>query len=107
MIKHFYSFLIEHETLILELDNLELSIKEKEHLVSIAESSIHYVVIDTVLSELPEKEKKTFLTNLKAADHEKIWKHLYKATEDIEEKIINAVNVLKKDLIKEVGTLKS
>ncbi len=106
MIKHFYSYLIEHDTLIIELDNLELSKKEKEHLISIAESSIHYVVIDTVLTELPQKEKKTFLDNLKSADHEKIWKHLFKKTDDIEEKIIKAVNNLKKQLKEDMDGLK-
>lgn len=106
MIKHFYSYLIEQETIEIELENLDLSKEEKKHLVSIAESSIHYTVIDTILSELPEKEKKKFLENIKSKNHEKIWKHLFEKTEGIEAKIIKAANGLLKDLLKDVSEAK-
>lgn len=98
MIKHFYSFLVENETVKLELDSLDISKEEKEHLVSLVESTVHFTVIDTVLSELPEKDKKIFLQNLRSKNHDNIWKHLHKKTEQIEKKIIKAVGELTKDL---------
>lgn len=100
MIKHFYSFLVEHETVELELNNLDISKKEKEHLVAIVESSMHITVVDTVLSELSEKDKKIFLQNLKSKNHDNVWKHLHEKTEKIEKKIVKAIGELTKELRK-------
>ncbi len=60
MSKHFYSHLVQVESLIVGLDQMELSDKEKLHLAQLVDSHIHNVVLDTILSELSEEDKKNF-----------------------------------------------
>jgi hypothetical protein len=108
--KHFYSHLITLDSLHMELSTLQLDPKEKEELVSIAEVNVHHVVLDSVLSELSEPEKKQFLLHLTKEKHEDIWKLLKEKNINIEEKIKNIVenmleslnndikNVLKKNV---------
>ena len=64
MVKHFYSFIIETESLFLEIDSLEISTEEKQHLKSLADSHIHHSILDTILSELMPHDKKLFLEHL-------------------------------------------
>ncbi len=106
MSKYFYSHLIDIESIYLSLYILDLNEKEKQKLMLIVESSIHHVVIDTVLSELSEEDKKNFLAHLASDKHDEIWKLLQKKTKNIEEKIKQAVYELKRELHKDIRDLK-
>ena len=64
--KHFYSHLVEINEIYLSLSGMDLSEDERGHLLSLAETNIHATVINTVLSELSEEDKKIFLKNLVA-----------------------------------------
>jgi len=101
--KHFYSHLIEIDSLIVEISNLEIEDHEKKHLINLAESSIYHAVLDSILSELKEEDKKIFLEHLASDNHEKIWKHLNQKIENIEEKIKSAAETLKKELRDDVN----
>lgn len=107
MVKHFYSLIVETETLFLEINSLEISDSEKNHLKSLAESHIHSTVIDTVLSSLPADDKKTFIEHLNTKDHERIWKFLHSKIEDAEEKIKIAAEVIKRDLLNDIKEAKN
>ncbi|OGE37201.1 hypothetical protein A3B45_05275 [Candidatus Daviesbacteria bacterium RIFCSPLOWO2_01_FULL_39_12] len=104
--KYFYSHLIEIESLIIELDKLDLSLEEKSHLSSLVDSSLHHTILDVVLSQLSEKDKKVFLNHLQKNEHDKIWQFLSSKVDKIEEKIINAAEELKKQLHKDIKDAK-
>lgn len=99
---HFYSRIIEIDSLIVELDKLDLSTDEKIHLASLIDSNLHQTILDAVLSELSDKDKEIFLTHLSKNDHDKIWQHLNEKVESIEEKIKKAAESLKQDLHKDI-----
>lgn len=100
--QHFYSHLIDTSVLSLELGDMDLTHEERIHLVTLVNSQLHHVILDTVLSELSEHDKKIFLHLLLVDDHDKIWEHLNKKIDNIEEKIKKAVEDLKKELHKDI-----
>lgn len=102
MSKYFYSHLIETSTLSLELAEMDLTREERIHLISLVESQLHHTVLDAVLSELSEEDKKVFLKHLTLDDHDKIWGLLTSKVENIEEKIKKAAENLKKELHKDI-----
>ncbi len=104
--KQFYEPLVETSEMSLEIAELNLSPDERVHLVSLIEANIHSSVVETVLSNLPEREKKVFLKNLIADNHEATWRHLRENVSDIENKIILAISELKKELIRDMKKAK-
>lgn len=100
--KHFYTHLIEISDITIELANMDLTPEERVHLLSLIDANIHSAVVNTVLSELPEEEKKEFLQNLTTNDHLAIWIHLRENIKNADAKIILAVNNLKKELLKDL-----
>lgn len=106
MKKHFYSHLVEIESLIVELHRLDLSDEEKKQLTLIAESNLHHAILDVILSELSGEDKKIFLTHLSCGDHDKVWKHLKEKVENIEDKIKKAAEQLKSELHKDIKEVK-
>jgi len=105
-IKHFYSHLIQVNDITLDLGELEMSQEERLHLLSLLNANIHSTVINTVLSQLNEKEKKVFLANLLLNDHEKTLKHIRENSKDFEEKISDAVYKLIKEMQEDIKNVK-
>ena len=103
---YFYTHLVETSSITVELADMDLSKKERLHLLSLVNSNVHNTVLDTVLSNLSEEDKKIFLTNLDLADHQKIWDHLKDKIKDIEDKIKDSVDNLKKELTKDIKEAK-
>lgn len=104
--KHFYSHLIETSSLTLEIGNMDLSKEERVHLISLVESNLHHVVLDAVLSELNEEDKKAFLIHLAMDKHDEIWQLLNTKTKNIEEKIKKVANDLKKELHEDIEEIR-
>jgi|SRR3989338_8388520 len=102
MVKHFYSFVVETDTLFLEIDSLTIEPHEKAHLKSLAESHIHHAVLDSILSELTGADRKTFASHLNSKNHERTWKFINSKIRDAEEKIKEAANLIKKELYKDI-----
>lgn len=102
MKKQFYTHLIEVESLIVELDSMHLSEREKIHLAGFVDANIHNTILDAILSELSEHDKKLFLHNLQENDHQNIWNHLNAKIENIEEKIKKAADEIKKELREDI-----
>ena len=105
MIKHFYSYHVEIDSLIIEIESLPIKDHEKKHLIQLAESQIYHTIIDSVLSELNSEDKKAFLEHLNSKNHEKIWKFLRSNVKDVEEKIKEAAVSVKKELHKDIREL--
>ena len=102
MRKHFYSHIIETSLISLKLGDMDLSKKERLHLLDLAHSQLHHVVMDTILSELSEDDKKYFLAYVASDEHGKIWELLNKRVEDVEEKIKKAAEDLKRELHEDI-----
>lgn len=105
--KHFYSSLVSLDTIVDELVGLEASQEEKNELEEIAHDHLHETILDAILSELSERDKKIFLANLEYDTHEKVWQHLNDKVDNIEEKIKMAANKLKDELRADVKKVKA
>lgn len=104
--KYFYTHIVDTSTLSLELGDMDLSPKERMHLISLIDSNIHHEVLDLILSELKPADKKTFLAHLASENHDKIWKLLNEKVENIEEKIKKTAEDLKRELHKDIREVK-
>ncbi len=106
MKKHFYSNIINIQSIHAELKLLDIGENERHELIAIVETSIHHLVIDVVLSELSEKDKKEFLKHVVTEKHDDLWKLLNEKTANIKEKIRAAVDGLIKDLYEDIKETK-
>lgn len=104
--RHFYSHLIEIDSIVIELDQIVLEQQERDHLISIIDSSMYHLILDSILSELAEDDKKLFLTNLHENDHGKIWDFLNKKIKNIEDKIKKTSIELKDQLKNDIKEIK-
>ncbi len=102
MNKHFYSHIVETSSLSLELGDMDLSKEERLHLLYLVEANLHHTIVDAVLSELSDEDKKRFLQHMHNDDHDSIWKLLNEKTKGIEEKIKKAGEDLKKELHRDI-----
>ncbi|MBI2430743.1 MAG: hypothetical protein HYV39_01870 [Candidatus Levybacteria bacterium] len=98
---------METSSLSLALGDMDLSQEERLHLVSLVESNLHHTILDAVLSELSEEDKKIFLHHVAHNEHDRVWELLNKKVENIEEKIKNAAESLKKELHKDIEDARS
>lgn len=105
--KYFYSHLTSFEILSNELDSLNINPSEKIVLMEIADRNIHHEVMDAILSQLDGEDRKKFLKLLVDDKHEEIWKHLNDKTSDIEKKIKQAADQIRKELTEDIKKLKS
>lgn len=104
--KHFYSHIVEVDSLVFQLDQMGFTQEEKTHLISLVDSSLHHVVLDVVLSELSENDKQIFLKKLASEDHDAVWELLNNKIEHIEEKIKKAADELKEELHRDIKEAK-
>lgn len=107
--KQFYHQAIETESVVVRLQEMELSEDERSHLIALIDSSLHHAILDAVLSELSTADKKLFLKELANDDHDAIWNFLRLRIEGIEGKVSKVADDLKKELhedINKVGTKK-
>lgn len=96
--KNFYQHLVEIEEITIELDKLNLSEEQKAHLASLIDSTLHHIILDAILSELSEEDKRVFLKHVHDGDSDKIWNFLNSKIDNIEDKIKKAADDLKKEL---------
>lgn len=105
--KHFYSHIVETSTLSLALGELDLSHEQRLELIELTERNLHHTIMDAILSELSEEDKKKFLHHVATDSHDKVWELLNKKVDRVEEKIKSAAEELKKDLHKDIEGLGS
>lgn len=102
MKKHFYTSVIETSSISLAIADMDMSNDERKHLLSLVEDNLHHAILDAVLSELSDKDKEEFVKLFAEGDDEKVWKLLRERVENIEEKIKNTADALKKELHKDI-----
>lgn len=100
--KQFYSHIVETESVVIRLHEMDLKDEEKAHLVSLMESSLHHTILDAILSELSPSDKKLFLSALAQDNHEAIWTFLKEKIDGIEGKIQKVAEDLKKELHEDI-----
>lgn len=98
MNNYFYTHLIEFESIIVELDKMDLTDEQKLHLASLVDSSLHQTILNAIFSELSDADKRIFVQHLDKKDHEKIWRFLTEKVDRVEDKIKKAAEDLKKEL---------
>lgn len=104
--KQFYAELVEIESIVSELDKIEVSKEEKLHLAKLIDSSLHHVILDIILSQLPKADRRVFIDYLKEDNHIKIWKFLNEKIDGVEKKIKNAAEDLKIEFHKDLKNAK-
>lgn len=104
--KYFFSHLIEIDSVIIELDKLDLSPEQKLHLANLIDSSLYHTILDVVLSELTPQDKRIFLNHLKENDKDRILQFLNGKIDNIEDKIKKVANDLKEELHKDLKEAK-
>lgn len=100
--KHFYTHLVEIESINLELDKIGLSQEEKIHLANLVDASLHHTILNAIFAELSDDDKRVFAAHLNKDDHDKIWQFLNEKVIGIEDKIKQAADGLKKELHKDI-----
>lgn len=102
---YFYSHLIEIETITEKLDELEMDQKQRKHLASLIDSTIHKEVLNIIFSKLSEKDKMLFIEHFKNnPENPEIMKLLNEKAVDIEDEIKKAVKKIKKELHEDIET---
>lgn len=104
--KYFYSHLIEIESVFIELDKMELKPEEKKHLADLLDSSLHHSILDAILSELNDQEKRVFMQHVTEGSTDKIWKFLNEKIDGVEIKIKKAADDLKGELHEDIKKAK-
>ncbi len=107
MKKTFYNHLVHMDDVHMHLDMLEVSDKEKEHLITLIHANIHTTVLHRVLDELSEEERKIVLMHLQHEDHEHVWTLITTKITDAEEKIRETINGLLKEFQEDIKEAKN
>lgn len=105
--KHFYSHLVETTHITLEIAELDVTSKERVHLLSLVEANIHTTVVASILDQLEPEEKKKFLSNLSKEDHSKTLSHLKEKVSDIEDKLKKEIDKVTSELLEDVKRVKT
>jgi hypothetical protein len=106
MTKKFYTHLIDIESVVVELDKLDLSDSQRSHLAQLIDTNLHQTILDVVLSELTDEDKHIFINHLSRNDHDKIWELLNEKVDKIEEKIVKSAEELKKEIHQDIEEAK-
>src|SRR3989344_4031976 len=100
--KYFYSHVIETTEISLEIGDLDIPKEDRVKLISLAEENLHHSLLDFVLSHLPDKDKKTFLSHLAEEKHDIAWEFVVNRVDDLENKIITEAERIKEELRKDI-----
>lgn len=101
--KYFYSHLLEIDVVIVKLEGLGLSEKQKKHLASLLDSMVHQSILDLILLRLLDEEKKVFISKLLQDPEDKgLMEFLGSKIENLEEEIkkvsVNLIDELTGDI---------
>lgn len=107
MKKYFYSQIITTDTLHVALGELEVSEAEKEHLEMLIDSSLYHTILNAILNELSEEDKKLFLEQLLSEEDVEILNFLQNKIDKIEDKIKTAADGLIEELHKDIKEVKN
>ncbi len=102
MKKHFYSHIVETSSVSVALGDMDLTQEERKHLIDLVDHNLHHAILDAVLSELSDKDKKEFVELLARDENDKIWELLTSRVDHIEDKIKQTADDLKDEIHKDI-----
>ena len=86
--KYFYSHIIEIESVLVKLDEIDLSNDQKKHLAHLVDSTIHQTVLDLILSKLSKSDRRTLVAKMKENPEDKdLMKFVKEKVENIHERL--------------------
>jgi len=103
---HFYHSIVSMESLRVRLDLFEFSTEEREKLMEVAERTLHHSILDLVLSELNDSDRKLFLAHHASENHDEIWSLLTGNVKNIEKKIKVAAEAVAQKLHTDLRKIK-
>lgn len=102
--KYFFSEYLSLESLLEQLRDMDFSEEERHHLASLIDSSLHHAILDEVLSNLSEGDKKLFLKMLEEdQEGDKLKEFLESKIDNIEDKIKKVSDDLVEEMHKDIG----
>lgn len=106
--KHFYSYLVQTELITVELEELDLTPTQKEHLAGLIDSSFYHLVLDISLSHLSDRSDKHIFVRQLAEDssNSQLMEFLISRGEDIEEKLAKAIEGLRREISQDLQQAK-
>lgn len=105
--RYFYSEIIEIESVITSLDELDLTGEQKTHLAHLLDSTVHHTVLDAAFSCLSPEDKLVFGEKVKSDPADKtLLAFLNERVDNIEEEMVKAVEQLKQELQKDIKEAK-
>lgn len=84
MSNHFYRQIVNIDVIDEQINLLDLDEGEKRELKDLARLNLHHAIIDAILNELGDEQKKQFLINLSEGNHTKTLQHLEKNIKNVE-----------------------
>lgn len=105
--KIWYQKIITIEPILQELNEMDLSEEERAHLSELLDSSLHHAILDEILSNLKEEDKKLFLKMLDAdPENQKLVEFLNEKIDHIDIKVKKVADDLVKEMHDEVREAK-
>ncbi len=105
--KVWYQKIITIEPILKELNEMDLSEEERAHLSELLDSSLHHAILDEILSNLNEEDKKLFLKMLHTdSDNEKLVEFLNEKIDHIDDRVKKVADDLVKEMHSEVREAK-
>jgi len=104
MSKVFYDHLIKIEEIVLELDNYELTLEEKDEFINLADATLHHHTLQIILDLLPDVSHQDFLELFyQSPSDQKLIDFLKeKSDQEIEKKIEEKARQIKKEILQEI-----
>jgi hypothetical protein len=100
---YFYSHLVKVDNLVVALEELELSDDQKNHLTTLADSTVHHSILDLILSQLSHEDKITFVKMLNENPRdEKLLEFLNTKIEKIEKQIEDTATKIHSELHEDI-----
>lgn len=104
--KQFYSHIIELDSVVFELNKLNISSREKHHLLELIDSNLHQAILEEILSHLTEEEKVVFLEHMAEERYSDIWQLLEKRIDHIEDRVKKVAQEVKEELHEDIKQAK-
>jgi hypothetical protein len=102
MKKHFYDDIADIDSVYLALDKMGLAPSQREELALLVDAQVHHTILDLILSQLSEEDKKKFMTYHASQKHDEVWTLLNSRIENVEDKIKQTVRDVKKKLHEDI-----
>lgn len=98
--------MISLEHVRLELSGLNLTQKQQNELLEIAQKQIHHVMMDQALTHIKGDDKKRFLQYVANEEHDKAWEVLRTHAKDVEKYLLHAAHEIYEQLREDIRALK-